>query len=297
MSTRTGIEWTEATWNPVTGCTKVSPGCDHCYAERITERFSGKGTFATVALHPDRLTAPLRWRQPRRVFVNSMSDLFHADVPDEFIARVFAVMGLARRHTFQVLTKRHARTRSLLRSAHFEATVAETASDIIGRTPPGRHPSLSVHGWRATAGLEGTVFLPPWPLPNVWLGMSVETQQWADRRIPALIDTPAAVRFLSCEPLLGPVDISWALDDRTEPFRPIDWVIVGGESGPGARPMDLDWARGIVGQCTAAGVPVFVKQLGSVLGRRYGAGSKGGDRHRWPADLRVRDYPREVVTP
>lgn len=216
MSTQSKIEWTDTTWNPVTGCTKVSPGCDHCYAERMTERFHGKGSFATVKLHPDRLDAPLKWRKPRRVFVNSMSDLFHADVPDRFIEQTWATMGATPRHTYQVLTKRHARMRTLLSSW----------------TP-------------VTSG-------PPYA--NVHIGVSVENQQWADIRIPALRDTPAALRFLSCEPLLRPLgDID---------LTGIGWVIVGGESGPGARPMNPNWVRSLRDQCAAAGVPFFFKQWG-----------------------------------
>ena len=271
----TKIEWTDTTWNPVTGCTKVSAGCDHCYAERITERFHGRGAFATVSLHHDRLGTPFRWRKPRRVFVNSMSDLFHADVPDEFIARVWAVMATAYRHTFQVLTKRHARMHSLLSSPRFVDMFDRefcAIPDWASRWPdldyaPAGHVSHLLDG----------------PLSNVWLGVSVENQQWADIRIPALLDTPAAVRFLSCEPLLGPLD-DLNLDG-------IGWVIVGGESGPGARPMDLNWVRDIGAQSTAAAVPLFVKQLGSVWARQNRADSKGGDWSHWPADLRVREYP------
>ena len=189
MSDKTAIEWTDASWNPVTGCTKVSPGCAHCYAEAITLRF-GMGArylpgIATIKLHPERLNLPLSWRNPRRIFVNSMSDLFHEEVPLEFIRRVFEVMAQAERHTFQVLTKRHERLR-----------------DLAGE-------------------LE-------WP-PNVWLGVSVENQLWADRRIPALLETGPAIRFLSVEPLLKPVDLTPYLDG-------IDWVITGGESGLRARP-------------------------------------------------------------
>jgi len=236
------IEWTDATWSPVTGCTKVSPGCTHCYAETLTERFHGKGSFADVKLHHDRLDAPLHWRKPRRVFVNSMSDMFHDAVPDEFITAVFDVMRRTPQHTYQILTKRHGRMRVLMRTAV--------------------------------------------PLPNVWLGASVEDQKRADLRIPALLDTPAAVRFLSCEPLLGPVDLRQAA---------VNWVIIGGESGPGARPMDLDWARFLIRQCRDAGTAVFVKQLGSVWARAHkAASSKGSDPGEWPEDLCVRQFPADV---
>jgi protein gp37 len=222
MSDNSTIEWTDATWNPVTGCTKVSPGCDHCYAETFAERWRGtKGHYFErgfdVQLRPDKLAQPLRWKRPRRIFVNSMSDLFHDAVPDEYIARVFGIMDEAPQHTFQVLTKRHARMRSLLSR------------------------------WRV--------------LPNVWLGVSAENQQWADIRIPALLDTPAAVRFVSAEPLLGPIQLrrEW----RHGPS--IDWLIVGGESGPGARPTRPEWVRSLRDQCPDFGAAFHFKQWGGVL--------------------------------
>lgn len=226
VSGSSSIEWTDATWNPLVGCTAVSPGCDHCYAARET---SGRlrdhaayrglargGVFAgEIRLLPDRLDEPLHWRRPRRVFVNSMSDLFHADVPIEYVGRVMTVMGTARQHTFQVLTKRGERMQRLV-GAYYRLTQQE-------------------------------------PFPNVWLGVSVETEEfyW---RINRLARTPAAVRFLSCEPLLGP------LPDL--PLDGIHWVIVGGESGPGARPMHPQWARDIRDQCQSAGVAFFFKQWG-----------------------------------
>ena len=245
----TGIEWTDETWNPTTGYTKVSPGCDNCYAEVMYERFNGKGSFATVKMHSQRLAIPFHWRKPRKVFVNSMSDLFHQDVTDFFIAEVFAVMALNPRHTFQILTKRHARMRSLLSSPYFRVLVDR---------------ALRVRGKDPLPYDEAARFA----LPNVWLGVSVEDQKWADIRIPALLDTPAAVRFLSCEPLLGPVDLipalkQWAsgLDIRIN--RHLHWVIVGGESGHGARPMHPDWARALRDQCAAAEVPYLFKQWGA----------------------------------
>ncbi len=228
MAANSKIEWTEATWNPVTGCTKVSPGCDNCYAEKIVERFQGKGAFAIVKRSDEKLYLPFHWRRPRRVFVNSMSDLFHADVPDSFIANVWSVMARTPQHTYQVLTKRHARMRSLLNSAAFYDQVRSLA--------PG-------------AG---------WPLPNVWLGVSVEDQHWAEIRVPALLETSAYVRWLSCEPLLGPVYLPRFVD-----LPLVNWVVVGGESGPGARPMHPDWAREIRDQCSHLGVPFFFKQWGN----------------------------------
>jgi protein gp37 len=239
MSATSTIEWTEATWNPVTGCTKVSPGCAHCYAETFAERFRGVPGHTyeqgfDLRLWPERLDLPLRWRKPRRVFVNSMSDLFHEDVPDAFVAEVFAVMAQASRHTFQVLTKRPERLAALA-------------------------PSL------------------PWPA-NVWMGVSIENRRFV-HRADYLRQIPAAVRFISAEPLLGPLE-RLSLDG-------IDWLIVGGESGPRARPMDLAWARDVVAQCRTDGVAPFVKQLGV----RWAGHGKGGDMEAWPEDLRIREMP------
>ncbi len=214
MAEHTGIEWTDATWNPVTGCTKVSPGCKNCYAERLAFRLKAMGNPRyrngfEVTLQPDLLTLPLRWRQPRRIFVNSMSDLFHEKVPDEYIRRAFGVMEQAYWHNFQILTKRSERLTKL-------------------------------------AGLL------PWP-PNVWQGVSVESARYTFR-IAHLRGVPAAVRFLSVEPLLGPIP--------NLPLQGIQWVIVGGESGGGRREMVPEWAREIRDQCLAAGVPFFFKQWG-----------------------------------
>ncbi|SLG33563.1 bacteriophage protein gp37 [Mycobacteroides abscessus subsp. abscessus] len=235
MGATTKIEWTDSTWSPVTGCDKVSPGCDNCYP-------NGFG----VTLRPERLGEPLRWRKPRRVFVNSMSDLFHKDVPDEFIAKVFGVMARAPQHTFQILTKRPGRMRSLL-----------------GDRVDGAQPLLEAATEEETAT---AIYDAPWPLPNVWLGVSAEDQKWAEVRIPVLLDTPAAVRFVSAEPLLGPIDLTRrGLLAPDECERRLDWVIVGGESGRGARPMHPEWARSLRDQCTAAGVPFFFKQWGEYI--------------------------------
>lgn len=250
MADQSTIEWTEATWNVATGCTRVSAGCDHCYIERTIpfriagRRFDQAGVGGTtgVLLHPERLNKPLHWRQPRRMFVNSLADLFHDAIPDGFIADVFAVMARTQQHTYQLLTKRHARMRSLLSSETFRDAVTS----------------------RLQVGEPGFLTeLLAWPLPNVWLGVSVETQQWADTRIPALLDTPAAIRWISAEPLLGPVRLADGWLTQLRAVRPgLDWVVVGGESGPGARPMHPDWARDLRDQCTAAGVPYFFKQWG-----------------------------------
>ena len=218
MPDRTAIEWTDATWNPVTGCTKVSPGCAHCYAETITLRFKRGGPFlpgkTTIVLHPDRLDAPSKWRKPKRIFVNSMSDVFHEEVPFTFISDIFDVMRHNPRHTFQLLTKRPEQMINFLNSPEFA----------------------------------------DWP-DNVWIGVSVENQYWADRRIPILQEVPAQVRFLSVEPLLKEVDLKSLLDG-------IHWVIVGGESGPKARPIDSQWVRQIRDDCLTAGVAFFFKQWG-----------------------------------
>lgn len=222
MADKSHIEWTDATWNPVTGCDKISPGCKHCYAERMAVRLQAMGqpNYANafrLTLQPHMLELPLRWKRPSRVFVNSMSDLFHKDVPLSFIQRVFAVMRRAHWHQYQVLTKR---------------------SDRL---------------------LELDPFLE-WE-PQMWMGVSVEKENYLFR-IAHLRRTHARVKFLSLEPLLGPLP---KLD-----LRGIDWVIVGGESGPGARPMDPVWVRGIRDQCRRAGVPFFFKQWGGKVKSRYG---------------------------
>ena len=325
MGANTSIQWTDATWNPVRGCSRVSEGCRNCYAERMAARFSGPaspfhgfakqrgtsvdtsdGTYRRVAhgsawtgkveLIPEKLDEPLRWRKPRRVFVDSMSDLFHESLSFEDIARVFYVMREAERHTFQVLTKRPARAVEFMRME-----------------------SSQRYGY---AGLR-----------NLWLGTSCENQATADERIPLLLQTPAAKRFVSLEPLLGPVDLRSSLggtlwiggqrghggshrgpgspdcprerhhhhDEKCK--RGLDWVIVGGESGPGARPCDVAWIRSILNQCREAGVPCFVKQLGACWAhfgadhrqigshRRKKISWKGGNPDEWPQDLRVREFP------
>lgn len=222
MAQSSGIEWTDSTWNPVTGCTKISPGCKHCYAERMAIRLAGmkqpryRNGFE-VTLQPDLIRLPLGWRQPRVIFVNSMSDLFHEEIPEDFIAEVFETMVAAHWHTFQILTKR-----------------ADRLAEIAARLP--------------------------WPI-NVWMGVSVESPRYA-HRIERLRSVPAAVRFVSIEPLLEPI--------RSLPLADIDWVIVGGESGPGARPMSPDWVREIRDVCGAKGVPFFFKQWGGTRKKRTG---------------------------
>lgn len=271
MADRSTIEWTEATWNPMRGCSRVSDGCKHCYAERVAARFAGpgmpyeglihpstRGWNGTVRLVPEALDQPLRWKRPRRIFVNSMSDLFHESVPPSVIAAIFAVMASAPQHTFQVLTKRPERA-----WFWFDWMLTQTR-DKLHECLKG---AMGYHHPRRPA-INGI----PWPLPNVWLGVSVENQAAADKRIPLLLQCPAAVRWLSCEPLLGPIDFFassgvWS-ELGYEPWlnRPIlgdvHWLVAGGESGPGARPMHPDWARTLRDQCAAAGVPFFFKQWG-----------------------------------
>jgi protein gp37 len=239
MADSTGIEWTDATWNPVTGCTKISSGCDHCYAERFSERFRGtrghpfeKGFDLT--LRPERLDQPLRWRLPRMIFVNSMSDLFHKEIPNEFISRVFDTMEAASWHTFQVLTKRSSLMRDFLRKRY------------LGRRTPF----------------------------HIWFGVSVEDGTKTSR-IRHLRDTPAGIRFLSIEPLIGPVE--------TLDLTGIDWVIVGGESGPGARPMKKEWAVHIRNLCVEARVPFFFKQWGGRTPKTGGRLLEGEEWSEFPA--------------
>jgi protein gp37 len=303
MSDNSTIEWTDATWNPITGCSVVSPGCTNCYAmglagTRLKHHWSRKGLTqdtkagpvwnGQVRLNEEWLDQPLRWMRPRMIFACAHGDLFHEDVPDAWIDRVFAVMALAPQHTFQVLTKRAKRMRAYLTDPLTPRRIYWLQS---GYQPGERDPNEAP-------------CTEPRPLPNVWLGVSAERQKEADERIPELLATPAAVRFVSAEPLLGPIDFRWiaepneerdgvidALKGRNwvagggygEPFYParpghqgrimdrawagpqrggLSWIIVGGESGPGARPMHPDWARSIRDQCAAAGVPFFFKQWG-----------------------------------
>lgn len=274
---KTKIEWAESSWNPITGCTKISPGCRNCYAERMARRLAGRCGYPAnnpfkVTLHPDRLEEPLKWKKPRRVFVCSMGDLFHEDVPDEFISSIFAIMWQADWHTFLILTKRPERMREFICEYLPQFISGEISS------------------------------------PHIWLGVTAENQQRADERIPLLLQTPAAVRFVSVEPLLGPLDLGkwigprmcycgwrgyeWEEEDDPESDgetlcpncgasslyelgdvdtccgysddyerHPIHWIIAGGESGHGARPCHPDWVRSLRDQCQDARVPFFLKQM------------------------------------
>ena len=269
MADKTGIEWTDATWNPVTGCAKVSAGCKHCYAERNWGRlqhlpaYAGRA-FTDVRTHADRLDQPIRWAKRRMIFVNSMSDLFHPSVPDSFIDSVFGVMWACLYgrneqggHIFQVLTKRSARMRDYMRADRREAWAKAAVHHGGGIDPDGIYDQV--------LSFES-------PHPRIWLGVSVEDQAAADERIPMLLQTPAAVRWISAEPLLGPVSLRlerlghWnALAIKSnQPWATtrLHWVVVGGESGPKARPMHPEWARGLRDQCAAAAVPFLFKQWG-----------------------------------
>jgi len=287
VSARTRIEWTDATWNPIRGCTRVSEGCRNCYAERVAARFSGYGqpyaglavmtsagprwTGSVVAIE-EHLDDPMRWRKPRRVFVNSMSDLFHDDVPDDLLDLLFSTMSVCNIHTFQVLTKRPQRMCDYLRA-------------------PERAKRIENSSYGLPTG---------WPIPNVWIGVSVENQPTADERIPLLFETPATVRFLSIEPMIEPTSLRWLCawpenkphtamnpTDNTNQFdglRRLDWIICGGESGPGARPMELDWARSLRDQCATSGTAFFMKQICDWQGKKIPF-------ERWPEDLKVRQFP------
>jgi protein gp37 len=358
MGDRSGIQWTDATWNPVRGCSRVSAGCMNCYAERqairqiktgyagLIQRTShGPAWTGEVRFMDELLDQPLRWRTPRRVFVNSMSDLFHEHINVEDLASVFAYMGRAHWHTFQVLTKRPEQMHALLNSDDFrdvyesvEHVAQHDAEEILAR-----RGDFSVHKRRRDDIRSRNFSLP---LPNVHLGVSVENQETADQRIPLLLQTPAAVRFVSYEPALGPVDFTcfkrqpsdvdralegnervqayWAnpltgvrgvlmkdgrvLDAPNDIGPRLDWLIVGGESGPGARECFVDWIRRAVEQCRAAGVPCFVKQMGAnvtlsadEMERMTGVRTmphrwnlkdrKGGEPAEWPEDLRAREFP------
>ena len=302
-----GIAWTDETWNPLRGCSKVSAGCKHCYAETMAARFSGpgqpyEGTITNgrwngnIRLVPEKLGEPLRWMRPRRIFVNSMSDLFHEGVPVEYIAAVFGVMAAASQHTFQVLTKRPERAVEFFKWAE-------------GNNHS--HPeAICLHYSRAyTAAPANGAYR--WPLPNVWFGVSVEDQATADARIPLMLQCPAAVRWVSYEPALGPVDFA-ALGyrghrlnamDRTAGGRlnavTIDWIVVGGESGSKARSFDPAWASNVIGQCRKFGAAPFVKQLGArpILSDEEPpfVDKAAADPAEWPESLRVREWPSSTT--
>lgn len=308
MSDGTEISWADATLNIVSGCTKVSEGCRFCYIDRTPpfriehRKFDGEGIGASTGIlfHLDRLKLPLKWREPRKVFTNSLSDLFHKDVPDEVIARLWIVMALTPRHSYQVLTKRPARMRSLLNSGQRWRDLLYPALRWVLENVDAKMPAADCD--RVRAWLDEAEFPedPVAPLGNVWLGTSVENQAAADLRIPQLLMIPAAVRFLSCEPLLGPVDLTciaytagggthldvvngrhgvpgaWMVDAQR-----VDWCIVGGESGPKARPMHPTWARSLRDQCQGTEVAFHFKQWGEWVGHVNGGTPDGTGRSSW----------------
>lgn len=310
---KTSIPWTDYSWPVINGCRRASPGCENCYSERLSStRLSKTGKYGGLAVFGDNgprwtgearlweqhLDMPLKLQKPSKIFVCDMGDLFYAGVPKSWIDRVWARMLLCPRHTFQVLTKRVRRMREyltdpglyerLLRVADHEIRVARPKLTGVGISNPSLHPAK----W-------------------IWLGVSVENQEWADDRIPDLLETPAAVRFVSYEPAIGPVDferIQWPGKHKVDVLRggtwelgggfcnhsdmsTIDQVIVGGESGPGARPFDVAWARGVIRQCRAAGVSAFCKQLGANVRDRNDAGWDGMEPESWPAHI---DWPSRV---
>lgn len=344
------IQWTDRTWNPTLGCSRVSPGCEHCYAEGVAHRGmqeahrgltvlgkNGPRWNGKIRQLPDRLETPLRWKTPQRVFVDSMSDLFHEGVPFEYIDRVFATMAISghvrrcrRRgdcdhegfdcestglppvlipHTFQVLTKRTWRAAEYLNGPDVADRIRQAAYET-----PGLHME------------SGTMDNMPWPLHNVWMGTSIEDQKRSDERLTALVMCPATIRFLSVEPMLGPVELGLAgkVDGNvarvygasssvlrfSRVHQTINWVICGGESGGKARGFNIAWARALRDECAAFGVPFFLKQLGakpliSRLGldgeplqeRLVLESGKGDKMHEWPEDLRLRQWPEEEAHP
>lgn len=301
--TELGISWTEETWNPIRGCSRVSKGCVECYAEKVAARFSGPGLpyegltdskgrwNGIVRFVPEKLTEPLRWARPRRIFTNSMSDMFHESLSNDEIAVLFGIMAASKRHTFQVLTKRAKRMREWFKWLEEECdnhdVTYEQAANVC---------------WAKTLwfceknGLPqpklGNV-LPEWPLPNVWLGVSVENQKAADDRLQHLLECPATVRWVSYEPALGPVMFDAVKSESGHCFNALEglhWIVVGGESGTGARPFELSWADSVLLQCRSNNVAFFMKQLGADSDSDAKA-KKGNIMEEWPEHLRVREYP------
>jgi protein gp37 len=288
----TNISWTDETWNPLVGCSCISPGCARCYAataaasprlQQFPQYQKVKDWDGTVEFVESQLLKPMSWKKPKRIFVCSMSDLFHENVPDEWIDKVLAIASLCPQHTFQILTKRPERALEYFDNTTVVDTLIQTAPNYI------RHVKARL------------------PLPNTWIGTTVENQAMADKRVSMLLEIPAAVRFLSCEPLLEEINLTFTnyVDDWNNSTdsgcSKISWVIVGGESGKGARECHIDWVRSQVLQCQSADVPVFVKQLGSNpvfsesdypshFPHHYITG-KGGDLDEFPNDLKIREFP------
>lgn len=315
MAGDTGIQWSDKVWNPgVYGCQEVSPGCANCYAATMAYRLermgrdlydgltrpvpaggrTWTGEVRTLAPPDARLEhllqEPFRWRRPSRVFVNSMSDLFHEDVPIDLLARIWAVMALTPWHTYQILTKRPERMAEALNDEAFSRTVWRLMfgqPELVDRAYShlvfryGVEPRPRVDEW-------------PWPLPNVWLGVSVESREYTGR-IEHLIDTPASRRFVSYEPALGPIDFG-----KVEGGPSLSWIIIGGESGARARPFDVRWAQDLIAFAAGTGIAIFVKQLGARWAQEHNwiktsglvlSDQHGGNWEAWPEDLRVREFP------
>lgn len=264
------IEWTEKVWNPVTGCTPISPGCANCYAKRMANRLRGRYGYDkdepfNVTTHYDKLRDPFHWKKSRHVFVCSMGDLFHQEVAFAVIDKITATIAVTS-HTYQILTKRPARMAEYMQYLDDNYAYDGYGSFLMIKSPTGK----------------GFGPMPKWPIENLWLGVSCENQEWANERIPILLKIPAAVRFVSLEPLLGPIDLSTINFLCQE--EPKFWVIIGCESGPKRRPCNLEWVHDIVQQCKVAGFPVFVKQIPI-------NGKVSHDIKQFPKELQIREYP------
>ena len=287
MGSQTDIEWADRTWNPVTGCSKISSGCKYCYAETQAERFAGGKAFPDgfgITLRHHKITEPLRYRKHARIFVNSMSDVFHEGIPEDFRSEVFGTMLAclaftnSHNHEFLILTKR---------STEMKEYFSPLYADLIERWTEAAALNLQCKDPDLTFAEYIGYSPPPHPLPNLWMGVSVELTKHL-KRIEDLQEIPAAVKFVSLEPLLNAIDF----DQLAEHLRGIDWVIIGGESGPKARPCMPEWIRHCVQAARAAGCAVFVKQMGSWWANSHKSKDyKGGLMSEWPEDLRIREFP------
>jgi protein gp37 len=295
MGTKTGIAWTDATWNPVTGCQKISAGCRDCYAKRLHNQrhkalLAGKSMpsqyatpFETVICHEDRLSTPLRWQKGRKIFLNSMSDVFHKDIPYDFKVKMFAVMGLASHHRFQLLTKRAEGMYETMTRGTFAEDVLNQMNlwlddkNFFGRLRKRSYLSLPVRFDSSN-----------WPLKNVWLGVSAETQEAANERVPFLLRTPAVVRWLSVEPMLEAINIYDHLKPVEASLPSIDWIVVGGESGKTARTMSLEWVRSLKRQCENVDIAFFMKQLS-----QHDYPKTYSDYNSFAQDLQVREFSND----
>lgn len=314
MAEKSNIGWTDATWNCLYGCSRVSPGCEHCYAERHCHRFSGEGErhegltvlrkkgpvwTGKIDLAYHRLFEPFKWTTPRKIFVNSLSDVFHENVPFEFVKAMFGVMAASPEHTFQLLTKRHERMveffvemRSRGRAAVLECLY--WAGEVVRRLRD-ENKITAGQAKRYLDKIEGASDRS-WPLPNVWLGVSAENEEMLQERVPKLFECDAAVRWISAEPLLSALPGLRGFLVANDNGVKLDWVVAGGESGYDARGMELSWALDIRDVCEETGTPFMMKQLGSVLAEHFpGSGTKGTEKEAWPESLRVCDYPQSAA--